>query len=136
MNPFLPSIWFAVMSFALTSLLGVEQVALLETAQPSEEMSEVQRFERGNNHLCGEDTVCLLHLQVEISACKRAGDDKCYIDFDRGVFALRSGYYFIDTDCDGVRGILNEDVFVNFMIQFDGEGVQSIMEHQGKCYWE
>ncbi len=56
---------------------------------------------------CSEtNEVAIKHLVKEIGICEGAAE--CRLDKVKGKFITDSGFYFLDTNCDGVREVLDE----------------------------
>lgn len=50
---------------------------------------------------------CVSRVQKEIEACD-ANNGKCVVNYTSGQFVMEWGTYFVDTDCDGVREVLDQ----------------------------
>lgn len=51
---------------------------------------------------------CVTRVQKEIEACG-SNTDKCSVNYSSGKFVLAWGAYMVDTDCDGVKELLDQD---------------------------
>jgi hypothetical protein len=54
------------------------------------------------------DVACLKRMNAEIANCE-ADAAKCVVNYSAGKFVLSWGNYFVDTDCNGVRGVIDQD---------------------------
>ena len=51
---------------------------------------------------------CMTILEAEFDACQSAGATQCEVNTDKGRFGLKHGFKFLDKDCDGVREVLTQ----------------------------
>lgn len=51
---------------------------------------------------------CVKVLEAEVKACEAAGADKCVVNKSQGKFATSFANYFVDTDCNGIREVLDQ----------------------------
>jgi hypothetical protein len=51
---------------------------------------------------------CVSRVLDEIETCE-ANKEKCAVNLSEGKFVMAWGSYFVDTDCDGIREVLDQD---------------------------
>ncbi len=72
-------------------------------------------FARNSGKCNLADPVCLERIESEITNCQAATPAKCEVVFSRGAFGLKPGFFFLDTNCNGVREVKSEDEYNTFI---------------------
>jgi len=74
--------------------------------------------------ICLEDATpsCLQRVASEIAECETAGIAKCAVNYMYGRYAIKAGFRFLDTGCDGTREVVAEeylDAFKHLKLLFN-----------------